>query len=76
MWYTRVVKALDGPISNRLPERLEDMAGRHGKPSTGDGRKSGAKPARLNCQVQTSTGTTLWKATTALFGVGKKGKSK
>lgn len=52
------------------------MAGRHGKPSTGDGRKSGAKPARLNCQVQTSTGTTLWKATTALFGVGKKGKSK
>lgn len=56
------------------------MAGRHGEPSTGTGKAGGhgAKPAKLNCSVKTDTGTTLWKATAALFGVGKKkiGKKK
>lgn len=44
------------------------------QPRTGDGRKGGQKPKRLQVTQKTSTGATLWKATAALFGRKKKGK--
>jgi hypothetical protein len=45
---------------------------KNGTPSTGNGVTGGRKPARLEVSQQTSTGTTLWKATAAMFGKGKK----
>lgn len=50
------------------------MAGRHGQPSTGNGKSSGAKPQKSQMTVQTAGGTTLWKATAALFGIKKGGQ--
>jgi len=46
--------------------------GKHSKPTTGDGRKGGEKPKRLQVTVKSSTGTTLWKQTVALFSKKKK----
>lgn len=60
----------------KTQEEIDDMAGRHGAPSTGDGKKSNPrnKPNKTQVTVKTSGGTTLWKATASLFS--KKGKSK
>lgn len=56
-------------------EEIEAMAGKHGAPSTGDGRSSGKKPQKSQITQKSSSGVTLWKLTAKLWGSGK-GKSK
>jgi hypothetical protein len=54
-----------------------DLAGRHGAPSTGDGRSSkGEKPKRTQITQMTSNGVNLTKETGKLWGIfgGKKKK--
>jgi hypothetical protein len=38
-----------------------------GLPRTGNGRTGGAKPAKTQVSMTTSTGTVLWKLTSKLF---------
>lgn len=40
-------------------------------PRTGDGRNSGRKPQNSEMSVVTKGGTILWKATAAIFGIGR-----
>ena len=49
-------------------DEVIDMAGKHGVPSTGDGRKGGKKVTKAQAAVTNSRGTILWKATAAIFG--------
>jgi hypothetical protein len=48
--------------------------GRHDSPSAGKtpSGKKGSKPQKLQVNVQTSTGTTLWKGIASMFKGGKK----
>jgi hypothetical protein len=49
--------------------------GRHRAPEmprTGNGHYGTGHPPRLELSQKTSSGTILWKATAALFGVSKK----
>jgi hypothetical protein len=48
--------------------------GNSDQPRTGDGRKGGKKPKRLQVTQKTSSGSILWKATAALFSRKKGGK--
>lgn len=48
------------------------MAGKHGTPSTGDGKTSKSKPQKPQISQKTSSGTILWKLTAKLWGSGKK----
>lgn len=44
---------------------------RNDQPRTGDGRTSGQKPGRAQVTAKTSSDTTLWKQTAALFSKKK-----
>jgi hypothetical protein len=45
------------------------MSGRHGQPSTGDGKNRSRPPiGRAEVKVQTSTGAWMWKAIAKLWG--------
>lgn len=50
--------------------------GQHGKPTTGDGRKGGKKPAKSQITQRNASGTNLVKQTAKLWGIlsGKKSK--
>lgn len=62
---------------------IDEMAGKHGAPSTGDGRTSGRKPKRAECAVRRGgeEGGYDMKATAKIFGLfgmfdkGKKDKT-
>jgi hypothetical protein len=47
------------------------MAGKHGQPSTGDGKKSGKKIGKAQVRVQRKDGSWDWKAIAKLWGKKK-----
>lgn len=66
-------------IENFLHEEYLRMAGRHGVPSTGDGKKAkGIKPKKSEISQVSKGGATNAKETAKLWGIfsGKKGRKK
>lgn len=62
---------VDGrPVADMIDELMEelDMAGRHGVPSTGDGKSAkGPKPARTQVAITSPGGAVNHKKTASLF---------